>query len=459
MSSADSPLIQAQEKSVLDRILSVVTDVRAGEGVSALLLAANIFFIFVFYSALKIVRDALILSEGGAQLGSYSAAGQALVLLFLVPAYGAFASRVDRLRLIVGVTLFFASNLVVFWFLGSAGVRLGVPFYIWTGVFNTVVIAQLWALANDLYSQDRGKRLFSLINLGASIGAVIGAGATTVAFAGVGAFPLMLISAAGISLTLALTLWVVRRERASGRDAAGVRADAPLAKQGGFQLIGTDRYLLLIALLIVVLNCVNTLGGFVLNVLIRSDAIAAIVPGATDTARFTADQLAAMRASIGTMSGTIQTAVNISALLIGALVVSRVLKYLGVPGALYILPIVAFASYSLIAFLPIFSIVSLAKVIENSTDYSINNTARHALFLPTSREAKYKAKQAIDTFFWRAGDLIQAGIVFVGIQLSFSLRGFALVNLVLVCVWLGLVFAIGREYTRRTGAGLSEWAA
>lgn len=135
------------------------------------------------------------------------------------------------------------------------------------------------------------------------------------------------------------------------------------------------------------------------------------------------------------------------------------LKLIGVRGALFVLPLVALASYSLIAFLPIFSIVRIAKVFENSTDYSINNTARHALFLPTSREAKYKAKQAIDTFFWRAGDLIQALIVFVGLRASLSVRAFAAVNLALVFVWLWLAVAIGREHRSLTAPDQSSLAA
>ena len=65
---------------------------------------------------------------------------------------------------------------------------------------------------------------------------------------------------------------------------------------------------------------------------------------------------------------------------------------------------------SSIALFPLLAVVRVAKVCENGTDYSLNNTVRHSLFLPTSREAKYKAKQAIDTFFWRAGDLLQAGV-------------------------------------------------
>ena len=85
-----------------------------------------------------------------------------------------------------------------------------------------------------------------------------------------------------------------------------------------------------------------------------------------------------------------------------------------------------------VALFPLFAVVRWTKIFENSTDYSLQNTTRHALFLPTSREAKYKAKQAIDAFFVRAGDLLQAVVVFVGIELlAFSDRErFALVNVV-----------------------------
>jgi AAA family ATP:ADP antiporter len=99
-------------------------------------------------------------------------------------------------------------------------------------------------------------------------------------------------------------------------------------------------------------------------------------------------------------------------------------------------------SYSLLLFAPVLGMVQLVKVFENSTDYSIQNTARHALFLRTSRGAKYKAKTAIDNFFWRAGDTVSALLVFVGTQFAFGLRGFAMVNVMLVIVWVAIVVAI-----------------
>jgi AAA family ATP:ADP antiporter len=449
-------------KGPLDRVLSLFTDIRAGEGASALLMAANIFCILAFYSALKIVRDTLILTEGGAEVKSYSSAGQAMLMLALVPLYGAFASRVNRLWLVCGVPAFFASHLVVFAALGVSGVRVSIPFFIWTGIFTLVVTAQFWAFANDLYGAERGKRLFPLVGIGASLGALVGAGATSVVFGNIGPYRLMLISAAGLLIPVVLTLIVNGRERAGHRDAAAERADKPLASVGGFRLIFQQRYLLLIAMLFVVLNLVNTTGGYLLDRLIETDAFTRVTAGA-DTrageAALTAEQESAVQTAIGTRTATVQTWVNLVGFLLQAFVVSRVFKYIGVRGALFILPLIAMTGYSLIATLPILSVVMAIKIAENSTDYSIQNTARHALFLPTSREAKYKAKQAIDGFFWRAGDMLQAGVVFLGAQLAFGIRGFAVLNLALTLVWLGIVVAIAREHRKLEPADAIEKAA
>ena len=91
----------------------------------------------------------------------------------------------------------------------------------------------------------------------------------------------------------------------------------------------------------------------------------------------------------------------------------------------------------------------VAKVAENSTDYSINNTIRNMLFLPCTREQKYSAKQAIDSFFVRMGDVLSAGIVFVGTSvLALGAQGFAIINVVMVVVWLILAWRIGREYAQ-----------
>src|SRR5690349_16854526 len=93
-------------KSWIDRALSLFSDVRPGEGATALLMVVNIFLLLICYSVIKTVREPLILLGGGAEVRSYAAAGQALLLIGFVPFYSWFASRVDRAKLLIGVTLF-----------------------------------------------------------------------------------------------------------------------------------------------------------------------------------------------------------------------------------------------------------------------------------------------------------------------------------------------------------------
>jgi AAA family ATP:ADP antiporter len=128
-----------------------------------------------------------------------------------------------------------------------------------------------------------------------------------------------------------------------------------------------------------------------------------------------------------------------------------------VKGALVIHPVVVAIGYGLLAlapvlggFVPIFTLIRLVKIVENGVDYSLMNTTRHALFLPVDRDAKYEGKTAIDSFFWRIGDLIQAGVVYVGLNLlHWTAPTFALLNLVLALAWIVLAVAIGRAFGRK----------
>src|SRR3954465_10701154 len=116
-------------KNAVEKFLSLLTDVRPGEGAGVLMLGLNVFVLMGAYYLLKSVREALILSESGAEVKSYASAAQALLFLLIVPAYGALASRVNRISLIRWVTLIFASNLLVFYAFGMAGAREGVAFF------------------------------------------------------------------------------------------------------------------------------------------------------------------------------------------------------------------------------------------------------------------------------------------------------------------------------------------
>ena len=103
--------------------------------------------------------------------------------------------------------------------------------------------------------------------------------------------------------------------------------------------------------------------------------------------------------------------------------------------------------------LPALALVAAVKVAENSTDYSLQNTIQQALFLPTSRDAKYKAKSAIDTVLVRLGDLASTGLVFVGVHIGLHVLGFALVNIVAGAVWVGLALMLRRRHGMLAGDG------
>jgi len=135
MITRQSETFPTEHKTVLERFLTTFTEVRAGEGLTAVLLMLYLFLLLTSYLIIKTVREPLILAEGGAVVKSYAAAGQALLLLFIVPAYGSFASKVNRVKLINWVTVFFISNLIAFYILALLQVPLGIAFFLWVGVF------------------------------------------------------------------------------------------------------------------------------------------------------------------------------------------------------------------------------------------------------------------------------------------------------------------------------------
>jgi AAA family ATP:ADP antiporter len=426
-----------------ERLLNLFTEVRQGEAATALMLALNIFLILTAYYILKPVREALILSgSGGAEIKSYVAAGQTLLLLGAVPLYAWFAGRHDRRTLINRVTVFFAACLAGFYFLAVAGVPITIAFYLWVGIFNLMVPAQFWAFANDIYTPEAGKRLFVIVAFGASSGAVFGSFIAGHLIEPVGIYQLLLVSGGVLLASLLLTNRIDSRERVTPAGPQGVdETEAALVRSGAFHLVLQNRYLLLIALLMLFLNWVNTTGEYILGRTVKEAAaalLAADPAAAPDEETF-----------IGHFYADFFTVVNIAGLLLQLFVVSRVLRYLGVRAAIFILPLIALGGYLVAAFYPLLAMVRWVKTAENATDYSLQNTVRQVLFLPTTREQKYKAKQAIDTFFVRSGDVLSAALVFAGTTwFALTTRQFAMINILLVSIWLLLAFLVGREHRR-----------
>ena len=208
----------------------------------------------------------LILDQpGGAELKSYAYAAQAVLLLVLVPLYGALATRLPRRRLINVVTSFFVACLPVFYLLAEAKAPVGLVFFLWIGVFSLMVIAQFWAYANDIYTSDAGKRLFAVIAFGASSGAVFGVGPSHFIRA-IGVNALLLAAAAILAVSLILFNIIDLRGEAARHIGTGpAKEDLPIGVGNAFALVLRNRYLLLMALVIFLLNWVNTSGEYILS--------------------------------------------------------------------------------------------------------------------------------------------------------------------------------------------------
>jgi ATP:ADP antiporter, AAA family len=444
---------QTPSKTWLDRALSAFADVRAGEGATAVLMLSNIFVLLVCYAVIKTVREPLILLGGGAEVRSYAAAGQALVLMAFVPAYGWLASRVDRMKLLVGVTLFFVACIELFAAAVAARVPyVGVAFFIWVGIFSISLVAQFWSFANDIYTKDAGDRLFPIIVIGMTAGAPLGSFVAARLFR-LGMTPQLILQVSAALLSASVLLYLRIQRRVAARDG---RTAAPLAPADGFRLVFGSRYLQLIAALIVLLNVVNTTGEYLIARMLSEHAHTLALSDATF------DQ----QAYIGAFSGDYQFWVNVVAFALQAFVTSRLVRFQGMRGALLALPLVALGGYAIVAAGVGFSVVRWIKTAENATDYSIMNTARQLLWLPTTREEKYKAKQAIDTFFMRVGDVLSAVVVYVGTAvIHANIEQFASANIVLVGAWLGIAVLIlttprtlPRLATRRLAAAVAGLA-
>jgi ATP:ADP antiporter, AAA family len=425
--------------SLLDRGLRIFADVRQGEGLIALLLALNIFLILMAYYVLKPVREALVLGEGSAELKSYLSAGQVVLLAFVVPFYGRLVARLPRMRLINTVTLFFIACPVIFYGLNQIGVPLAVIFFIWIGIFSLMVIAQFWSFAADIYSKEEGERLFPIVGFGASLGAVFGARIADHLIEPFGVYELMLVGAAILLGALWLTNYVNGRRVHHEVVRQVVTSTTKPAATNAFALVFRTRYLLLMALMLMMLNWVNSTGEYILGSIVTQKAQQMVADGTA--AGLTQGQL------IGDFYSKYFTLVNTLGLLLQLFVVSRVVKRFGIPIAVMILPILSLTAYNVMIFVPLLWAVLSAKVAENATDYSLNNTVRNMLFLPCTPEEKYSAKQAIDAFFFRAGDVLSAVTVFVGTAMvHLGPTGFAAVNVGLATAWVALAWRVGRAY-------------
>jgi AAA family ATP:ADP antiporter len=455
--------------STSERFLRLFTEIKPGEGPTALLMFSNVFLILLAYYFIKPLREGWIAVsdiEGLSKMEvkAYSSFVQSILLLFVVGWYARLADRWDRVTLFTRATLFCISNMLIFWvlqpnyFFDHLPIS-GIFYYLWVGMFGVFVVAQFWTFCADIYTDERGKRMLPFIAIGATSGAATGSWIVD-SLVNSGVLPteaLLLVAIVPLLASIFLVRKVERRERPSIQAAGEMLPNEqtsiePVVEEAslwsGARLVLLSKFLLLAALVTLFTNWVNTNGENLLFSVIQ-DTLAgeAESQGITDPRAV----LEFLRDGTTAFYGNFYFWVNIVALLLQAFVASRLLKYGGFAAILLILPVIALLSYSVMALLPVLAVVKMMKIAENATDYSLNNTSRHVLWLPVSSAMKFRGKPAIDTLYVRLGDGLAAITVLVGVHLlALPTSGFFVFNVFLVLCWLVAGVLLVKEHRRAT---------
>jgi AAA family ATP:ADP antiporter len=240
-------------------------------------------------------------------------------------------------------------------------------------------------------------------------------------------------------LIVCLGLIVLIERRVPGRQLRHDEAhpDEPIAKESAWQLLARDKYLWFIAGMVILLNWVNSSGEYLLD---RTLLI---------TAKEAAARGVSSKIFIGAFKADYYFWYNAIGVGLQLFAVSRILRVAGVRLALLVMPAFAFGAYGVAAIAPVLAVMRVVKIGENSLQYSLQDTTRHALFLVTSRVEKFVGKTAVDTIAVRLGAIVSAVMVFLGTHHGWPVRTFAIINVVLALGWVGFVLLIGREHRHR----------
>lgn len=401
------------------------------------LLLLNATVIMLAYYLLKPVREALILTEGDAALRTYATGAQALALIILLPFYGMLFRMQRKSLLIQRVYFLLAMGLLIFYALENIGLNVGFAFYVYAGAVGVMVTSQFWAYATDLFSVRAGQRLFAIIAFGISVGGLLGSQIAKFLYPWLGAGGLMILSAGMFLASLPLSRLAGNAVPASARAKQISREDNAVTKAlGGLGLVLQDRYLLSLATLVVMLNWITTTGEYVM-----SDYVVQLSMTLPEGER---------QAMIAAFMGDLFSWITILSSSIQLLLVSRIIIAFGVKVAVTIPPLLFAISFMGMAAIPALIVMKWGVIAIKSLDYSLLNTCRNALLLPASREAKYEAKTAIDTVFFRCGDLVAAATVYVGVNLlDWGHREFLVFDTLLAFLMVAIATYAGREYARK----------
>jgi ATP:ADP antiporter, AAA family len=418
------------------KALKLVAAVEPPEIKAVVLSFVYFFFLMTSYFILRPLRDTMGTVYGVAHLQELFT-GTFIVSFIVAPIYAGFASRIRLATFLPWVYGFIALTMIVFYLLFRTVANdrwVAAAFFVWTSTFNLLTISVFWSLMADTFSRSQAKRLFGFIAAGGTVG-TISAPAFTVLFVNaVGTNTLLLISAAGFAVTAFLVRLVEAEKRAlaaTGKEAQQTSLDHKLGGNpfDGFTLLFKSRYLMMIALFILLMTTISTVIYFQLQDLITHDF--------------------ATRAARTRAFATIDLATNSIAVFIQLFGTGRFIQRFGVTAGLLLNPIIMVVAFLAVAFSPVLMVLGTIQVVRRFSEYAIAKPSRDMLFTVVDQQAKYKAKNVIDTVVYRFGDLTSAWLS--AAVLPFGVAGLAVAGVVVSAVWFPIAYVLGKRYESARG--------
>ena len=425
---------------MLKNLVKKLVDIHDDDELRGLLIAtAYGFFIMFSYYILRAVRDEISSADRGNLQILWTAVF--FMMLLAVPAYSWLASRYSRGVFVPLANRFFIGCLLIFWaclmFLPlEARPWIDRVFYVWTSVFALFVVTVFWGFMSDCFDNGQGKRLFSFIAVGSSLGGMAGSGVTAALAENLPAFSLLILAC----IPLEFASWCARAlHRQSNTGSVVIDGEAARIIKGnawsGMQAVFASRYLMGIAAFIALMTFISTMLYF-------------------QQASLVADAFAD-RGERTVFYAKIDLLVNTLTIVFQVYLTARIIKWLGVGLTLAVIPAVMALGFVALGLYPTLAALVVVQVIYRAGRYGLTKPAREILWTVLGREAKYKSKPFLDAAVYRGGDLL-SGWIYTGLAaLGLSIGAIALTTAPVAAVWALLALRLGSRQETLAKQGVS----
>ncbi len=418
---------------MLKKIVNQFVDIQNDDELRGLLIAtAYGFFIMFSYYILRAVRDEISSADRGNLQILWTVVF--FVMLVAVPAYSWLASKFSRGVFVPLANRFFIACLVTFWlclmFLPlEARPWIDRVFYVWTSVFALFVVTVFWGFMSDCFDNNQGKRLFSFIAVGSSLGGMAGSATTAGLAESLPAFSLLLLACVPLEIASSCARRLHRRFNTGSVSTPG-ESDRAIGGNAwsGMQAVFASRYLMGIAAFIALMTFVSTMLYF-------------------QQASLVAEAFA-NRGERTVFYAKVDFIVSTLTIVFQVYLTARIIKWLGVGVTLAIVPAVMAAGFMTLGLYPTLTVLVVVQVIYRAGRYGLTKPAREILWTVLGREAKYKSKPFLDAAVYRGGDLL-SGWIYTGLAaIGLSIGAIALTAAPVAGIWALLAIRLGAKQER-----------